>query len=93
VESKQTSPDGDYFTLWALHNDGRMEPVDMEALYADVRIQQKREKIAEAFDVSKEKQTDDDDFPSWLLASFGVCSIIGAFTVVDWLSSLLDRIF
>jgi hypothetical protein len=120
----------DSFTLWAIHNNGQMEPVDMQELKAELMQDQHCESqwaallagLCYRLDGCNDPQVEDamqwvrkqmnsttdaptpirppaaapvepeppkPDPPKAVLVTFGLCAILGAYTFVDWLWSLV----
>tara|TARA_R110002012_G_scaffold170775_2_gene335361 strand:+ start:5466 stop:5831 length:366 start_codon:yes stop_codon:yes gene_type:complete len=118
------------FTLWAIHNNGQMEPVDLQKLRAEILHDEQCESqwaallagLCYRLDGSADPQVEDamqwvrnqmdrsadapapitsqaaapaepeppkPDPPKAVLVTFGLCAILGAYTVVDWLWSLV----
>ena len=114
------------FTLLALHNNGRMEPVDVEQLIEeltrpdeapawvvlgglmdrlegcdDPQVQSAigwvEGQLAEASAIHRSRQPEQQtqsarQFPQPVLTAFGLCFLVGAWTVLSWFWRLTQRI-
>lgn len=112
------------FTLWALHKNGKMQPLDLEAMRRelaatdhpapawvmlggllerldgcpDPQVQGAmawvEEQLEQAANLAKPPPPPPEPKqpPAALLASFGICAIVGAGTVVHWLWRLVARV-